>query len=196
MMKYPESNVTLSIALTGGDHYTRQGISALLNNINQKVQLVITVGYYPKLESLLTAKKVDILLMAAVESFDYLQMIIKIKARHPDILICMYSSLANSMLWVSGDVDVYISLQDPLYRWRDSFLKMVDRGYQPNKKPVVLSLTPGEWRILKELRNGLDMRCIAEIEKLSYRRVSALKSSAIKKLGLRNKTDLLVFLTR
>ncbi|EKL0726082.1 fimbrial protein, partial [Enterobacter hormaechei] len=58
-----------------------------------------------------------------------------------------------------------------------------------------LSLTPGERRVLKELRNGLDIRYIAELEKLSYRRVSALKSSAIRKLGLRNKTDLLVFLT-
>ncbi|MCM7943789.1 LuxR C-terminal-related transcriptional regulator, partial [Enterobacter asburiae] len=54
---------------------------------------------------------------------------------------------------------------------------------------------PGEWRVLKELRKGLDMRYIAETEQLSYRRVSALKSSAIRKLGLRNKTDLLVFLT-
>ncbi|HDW1381437.1 TPA: fimbrial protein, partial [Enterobacter asburiae] len=52
-----------------------------------------------------------------------------------------------------------------------------------------------EWRVLKELRKGLDMRYIAETEQLSYRRVSALKSSAIRKLGLRNKTDLLVFLT-
>lgn len=72
---------------------------------------------------------------------------------------------------------------------------MVDSRYQTKTKPMSLSLTPDEWRVLKELRNGVDMRYIAEIEKISYRRVSALKNSAIKKPGLRNKTDLLVFLT-
>ncbi|MFY7344208.1 helix-turn-helix domain-containing protein, partial [Enterobacter cloacae complex sp. IR5434] len=76
-----------------------------------------------------------------------------------------------------------------------SLAKMVDSHYRPQKQPAALSLTPGERRVLKELRNGLDIRYIAELEKLSYRRVSALKSSAIRKLGLRNKTDLLVFLT-
>ena len=107
----------------------------------------------------------------------------------------MYSAPANSWLWIRGDIDAYISLQEPLYHWRACLLKMVDSRYRPKKKPTALSLTPGEWRVLKDLRKGLDMRYIAETEQLSYRRVSALKSSAIRKLGLRNKTDLLVFLT-
>lgn len=189
----------LNVVLMGGDHFARQGIAALLKKIDPNMQINVSPGDYAQTDMMLATHNVDILFLSGMEKyntgFDCLKYIKKIKAKHPDVLICMFSTPANSLLWVRGDIDAYISLQEPIYHWRASLLKMVDNRYRPRKKPTALSLTPGEWRVLKELRNGLDMRYIAEIEKLSYRRVSALKSSAIRKLGLRNKTDLLVFLT-
>lgn len=189
----------LNIALIGGDHFSRQGIASLLKSIDPQMQINASVSEYTEIETILATRKVDVLLLSGAEKylagFDSLKYINKIRANYPRVFICMYSAPANSLLWVQGDIDAYISLQEPIYHWRTSLLKMVDSRYQPKTKPTALSLTPGEWRVLKELRNGLDMRYIAEIEKLSYRRVSALKSSAIRKLGLRNKTDLLVFLT-
>ena len=173
----------LNIALLGGDHFARQGIAALLKNIVPAMQITASIDNYAEIETILAA------------GYDCLKYIRKMKVLYPDVLICMYSAPANSWLWIRGEIDAYLSLQDPLYHWRASVLKMVDSRYRPIKKPTALSLTPGEWRVLKELRKGLDMRYIAETEQLSYRRVSALKSSAIRKLGLRNKTDLLVFLT-
>lgn len=189
----------LNIALLGGDHFARQGIAALLNNIVPAMQITTSIDNYAEIETILATAPVDVIFLSGMEKhhagYDCLKYIRKMKVLYPDVLICMYSAPANSWLWIRGEIDAYLSLQDPLYHWRASVLKMVDSRYRPLKKPTALSLTPGEWRVLKELRKGLDMRYIAETEQLSYRRVSALKSSAIRKLGLRNKTDLLVFLT-
>ena len=189
----------LNIALLGGDHFARQGIAALLKNIVPAMQITASIDNYAEIETILAAEPVDVIFLSGMEKYhagyDCLKYIRKMKVLYPDVLICMYSAPANSWLWIRGEIDAYLSLQDPLYHWRASVLKMVDSRYRPIKKPTALSLTPGEWRVLKELRKGLDMRYIAETEQLSYRRVRALKSSAIRKLGLRNKTDLLVFLT-
>ena len=189
----------LNIALLGGDHFARQGIAALLKNITPTMQITASFDNYAEIETILAAAPVDVVFLSGTEKYhagyDCLKYIRKMKVLSPGVLICMYSTPANSWLWIRGEIDAYLSLQDPLYHWRASVLKMVDSRYRPIKKPTALSLTPGEWRVLKELRKGLDMRYIAETEQLSYRRVSALKSSAIRKLGLRNKTDLLVFLT-
>ncbi|MFL4366678.1 helix-turn-helix transcriptional regulator [Enterobacter asburiae] len=189
----------LNIALLGGDHFARQGISALLKNIAPAMQITASNDNYAEIETILAAAPVDVIFLSGTEKYhagyDCLKYIRKMKSLYPSVLICMYSAPANSWLWIRGEIDAYISLQEPLYHWRTSVLKLVDNRYRPKNKPTALSLTPGEWRVLKELRKGLDMRYIAETEQLSYRRVSALKSSAIRKLGLRNKTDLLVFLT-
>ncbi|WP_152082739.1 LuxR C-terminal-related transcriptional regulator [Enterobacter oligotrophicus] len=199
MASNSETTQPINIALMGGDHYARHGITTLLRSVNPDSQIKISVGDYQQLDTALSSNRIDILLVSGAEKYhtgyDCLKYIKNIKANYPEVIICMYSAPANSLLWVRGDIDAYISLQDPIYQWRAKLLKMVDSRHRPKKKPAALSLTPGEWRVLKEIRNGLDIRYIAELEKLSYRRVSALKSSAIRKLGLRNKTDLLVFLT-
>ncbi len=199
MANKPETTQRVNIALMGSDLYARHGITTLLRSVIPESQIKISVGDYQQLDTELSETQIDILLMSGAEKYhtgyDCLKYIKKIKADHPDVIICMYSAPANSLQWVRGYIDAYISLQDSIYRWRATLLKMGDGRYRPKKRPIALTLTPGEWRVLKEIRNGLDMRYIAEIEKLSYRRVSALKTSAIRKLGLRNKTDLLVFLT-
>ncbi|NIY47846.1 helix-turn-helix domain-containing protein [Cedecea colo] len=188
----------LDIALTGTNHYARQGIASLLALIDPTINIKISVSDCQRLDTA-SGEKIDILFLSATEryttSLDCLELITKIKNNHPELVICMYSTHANSLLWVRGDIDAYVSLQEPIYYWRASLLKMVDSRYRPKKKPLALSLTPSEWRVLKELKKGLNIKYIAEIEHLSYRRVSALKNSATRKLGLRNKTDLLVFLT-
>ena len=188
-----------NIALIGGDRFARCGIVTLLQGITPDIRIETSDSDYSLLDNLLTTTSIDILFVSGAEKyhagFDCLSYIKKIKANYPEVFVCMYSTPANSLLWVHGEIEAYISLQDPIYHWRANLLKMVDSRYRPKTKPVALSLTPGEWRVLKKIRNGLDIRYIAELEKLSYRRVSALKNSAIRKLGLRNKTDLLVFLT-
>lgn len=188
-----------NIALVGGNNFSRGGIKAVLKSINRATRIYDFENDYQKFDLFLNHEKFNIVFISGTDKyhagFDNLSYIKTVKRNYPEMQVCMYSTSANSLLWIHGDIDAYISLQDPVYLWRASLLKMIDCRYQSKRKPVALSLTPGEWRVLKEIRNGLDLSYIAEIEKLSYRRVSALKSSAIRKLGLRNKTDLLVFLT-
>lgn len=199
MANSTETRQQLNIALMGGDQYAHHGITMLLKSITPEPQIKVSVRDYQQLDRELSTNHIDILLMSGTDKYqtgyDCLKYIKQIKAKYPDVIVGLYSTPANSLQWVRGDIDAYISLQDPISHWRTKLAKMAARHYQPNKKPVALSLTPGEWRVLKEIRKGQDIRYIAEQEKLSYRRVSALKSSAIRKLGLRNKTDLLVFLT-
>lgn len=189
----------LNIALIGGDSYARQGIAALLHSIDSIFQIIISAGDYSQCDKALEENNIDILILSGAErnrpGFDCLKYIKKIRTKYPHVLICLYSIFSESLLWIRGDIDIFISLQHPIYKWRAHLLRMSGARDQRDNKPMALSLTPGEWRVLRELKNGLDIRYIAEREKLSYRRVSALKSSAIRKLGLRNKTDLLVFLT-
>lgn len=190
---------TLNVALMGGDSYARQGIMSLFLSFAPETNIVVSAGDYQNFENEVKRSCIDIVLLSGVESnrpgFDCLEYIKKIRMYYPDILICIYSKSSGSQLWIRGDIDGYISLQLPVYQWRWRLLRLINTRYRQESKALSLSLTPGEWRVLKELKNGLDIRYIAEREKLSYRRVSALKSSAIRKLGLRNKTDLLVFLT-
>lgn len=190
----------INIALMDSNYYARYGITLLLRSINPESQVKISVGDYKQLDNELSTTHIDLLLMTGAEDkyhagYGCLKYIKKIKTNYPDVIICMYSAPANSLLWVRGDIDAYISLQHSVYHWRTTLLKIGDGRYHPKTKSAMLKLTPVEWRVLTELKNGLDIRYIAEVEKLSYRRVSALKNSAIRKLGLRNKTDLLVFLT-
>ena len=101
-----------------------------------------------------------------------------IKTSNPASLTSLFVCIPRQpiRLWIRGDIDAYISLQEPLYHWRASLLKWSIADIA-QKKPTALSLTPGEWRVLKDLRKGLDMRYIAETEQLSYRRVSVKKLS-------------------
>jgi two-component system response regulator FimZ (fimbrial Z protein) len=194
-----ESGTGADIALVGPDCYARQGIASLMLRVGISVQIRASTCECHLFDSTLEKIPVDVIFISGPEKgsrgHDCLNMIRNIRTAYPQATICMYSSKANSLLSVQGNVDAYISLKEPLYRWQTALLKLVDKRYRNKMKSGVLSLTSTEWKVLKELKKGLDLRHIAEVEKLSYRRVSAIKASAIKKLGLRNKTDLLVFLT-
>jgi two-component system response regulator FimZ (fimbrial Z protein) len=187
------------IALVGEDYYARQGIASLLQEIGYKIRIKASVRDYHVLDMVLEKTSIDVIFISEPEKkisgFGCLKFISKIKKSHPGMVICMYSIHNSSLLWVRGEVDSFISLTEPLYNWHANVMKLADKRYRPKSKPAALSLTAIEWKVLKELKNGLDLRHIAKMEKLSYRRVSALKGSAIRKLGLRNKIDLLVFLT-
>ena len=187
------------IALVGEDHYARQGIVSLLQIMGSRIRIKASVRDYQVLDMVFEKTAIDVVFISEPEKsnagFDCLKFISNIKNAHPKMVICLYSVHTSSLLWVRGEVDAFVSLKEPLYNWHANIMKLVDKRYRPKTKPAALSLTTIEWKVLKELKNGFDLRHIAEMEKLSYRRVSALKGSAIRKLGLRNKTDLLVFLT-
>lgn len=187
------------VALIGDNHYVRQGIASFLQVMGSKLRVKASVRDYQALDVVLEKTRIDLVFISEPEKcnagFDTLNFIKKIKINHPYMAICMYSVHTSPSLWVRGYVDVFISLKEPMYKWHANIMKLVDSRYRLRCEPAALPLTSIEWNVLKRLRNGQDLQRIAAVEKLSYRRVSALKISATRKLGLRNKTDLLIFLT-
>ena len=107
----------------------------------------------------------------------------------------MCSDDVNSLFLAAGNIDAFFSLREPIASWRKNITRLINDDYQqPMPESTAFTLTQPEWNVLRELKKGSALSHIAEKEQLSYRRASALKNSAMKKLGLRNKNHLLVFL--
>ena len=79
-------------------------------------------------------------------------------------------------MWIRGDIDAYISLQEPLYHWRASLLKWSIADIAQKETHGVIA-DAGRMASIEGSAKGLDMRYIAETEQLSYRRVSVKKLS-------------------
>lgn len=138
----------ITVALMGGDHYARNGIKTLLSSIRDDLHIIIIEGGYQELDKALSSIRIDILFISGAEKYhtgyDSLKYLKKIKVTQPEVIICLYSTSAHSLLWVREDIDAYISLQNTVYQWRIKLAKMVDSHYRPQKQPAALSLTPGK----------------------------------------------------
>lgn len=188
------------IAIMGPDSFTRQGISALLLQPGLQVRIKASVRDYDVLQMVFDKWHINVLFIAETVTgqpgFNCLKFVNKIKYEHPDMLICMYSAEITPYLWLRGNVDAWFSLKDPLAVWRANILKLMKSQRRHTRDvPDSFVLTQNEWKVLKEIKSGNSLTNIAQKQKISYRQASALKSSAIRKLGLKNKTDLLVFLS-
>ncbi len=110
------------------------------------MQITTSIDNYAEIETILAAAPVDVIFLSGMEKYhagyDCLKYIRKMKVLYPDVLICMYPHRQIPGCGIRGEIDAYLSLQDPLYHWRASVLKMVDSRYRPLKKPTALSLTP------------------------------------------------------
>ena len=116
----------ITVALMGGDHYARNGIKTLLSSIRDDLHIIIIEGGYQELDKALSSIRVDILFISGAEKYhtgyDSLKYL-KIKTTHPEVMICLYSTSAHSLLWVREDIDAYISLQNTVYQWRIKLAK-------------------------------------------------------------------------
>jgi two-component system response regulator FimZ (fimbrial Z protein) len=188
------------IAIMGPDSFARQGISALLLQLGLQVTIKASVRDYDVLQMVFEKWHVDVLFIAETVTgqpgFNCLKVVNEIKSAYPDMLICMYSAEVTPYLWQRANVDAWFSLKDALAVWRANIFKIM-KGQRRHTREIPDSfvLTQNEWRVLKEIKSGNSLTNIAQKQKISYRQASALKSSAIRKLGLKNKTDLLVFLS-
>ncbi|MGU3413103.1 LuxR C-terminal-related transcriptional regulator [Enterobacteriaceae bacterium C23F] len=195
----PRRNTT--VAIIGADNYARSGISSLIQDICPDIHIRASVREPKVLDLFLAQTPVDILFLseykAGTHGYDCISYIQNLKHEYPEMNICIYSDCNNLYVWAGGAADEYLSTNDPVYSLTYQLKRILTfRRGTLNRLPVrPLPLSHTEWSILKGLKDGLSMHHIAANEEITYRRVSALKTSAIRKLGLRNKTDLLVFLT-
>lgn len=195
----PGSSTT--VAIIGADNYARSGLSSLIKDISPGIHISASVRDQKQLDLFLSQTQVDILFLSEYKSgthgYDCISYIQRLKFEYPKMRICIYSDCRNLYTWSGGAADEYLSTNEPVYFLTFQLKKIMELRRSSLKHLHIrpLSLTNAEWSILKGLKEGFSMRRIAENEEITYRRVSALKTSAIGKLGLRNKTDLLVFLT-
>lgn len=199
----PEEQV--NIALLDANHYVRYAIQSLMQELGTQRGMRVSVSNYHFLDEALQqkaleSKAIDLLFFAGPESgvtYDCLEYVKETREKYPETLICMCAKQPNSLFFASNQIDAWFSLNEPLSVWRESIIKMIGtRDYKHKKRKPSLSLTENEWQVLREIRAGCSLKSIANNHKMSYRQVSALKNSATRKLGLRNKAELLVFLTR
>ncbi len=189
------------VALLSRNYFARRGIEILMNQCSARANLAASVSNYADLDRALETQEIEIVIliecnkdMAGVNWFRY---ITALKKNHPRLLLCMCSTQTACLPLFKGYIDAHLCLNQPIADWNAHINQYIasDNNAPTPSKPCV-DLSEIEWMILKGIKEGKNMQCIAEGNKLSYRKVSALKNAAIKKLGLRNKTDLLVFLTR
>ncbi|MGR7498088.1 LuxR C-terminal-related transcriptional regulator [Klebsiella aerogenes] len=126
--------------------------------------------------------------------FRYLKTIRDIRMINENSYICVYSKNKTPLRCVYSDIDFYISLEKSVKVWERRLKNIINQDKNRRKKNVKSVLTHMEWFVLNEISMGKSMYKIAYNSNITYRRVSQLKNSAIRKLGLRNKTDLLIFL--
>lgn len=111
----------LIIVLLGGDYFLCQGIVVVLKNMVFEMQVIVLSDDYLLMEIVFLIIFVDVIFLFGMEKyyvgFDCLKYIKNIKFCQFDVFICMYFVLVNFWLWICGDIDVYILLQELFYYW-------------------------------------------------------------------------------
>lgn len=188
-----------SIILMSNNHYALEGVRHLISQFHKQINIAASVSSYQELANVLRKRKPDMVMIiecnqisAGVDTFKYIS---EIKIRHPKVLLSLHSSQPTSLSLLADYIDAYFSLDESIERWHEHLLTLVKTKMifpDTNKRQDYLS--PLEWLILKEIRQGKKNQLIADSNNLTYRKVSALKNRAKRKLGLRSNTDLLLFL--
>ncbi|NIY47843.1 LuxR C-terminal-related transcriptional regulator [Cedecea colo] len=197
-MKYKDSQ---KVALLSRNYFARLGVEILIKQTHDRVNVAASVSNYIDLDRVLKTQAIELVIlvecnqdMAGVNWFRY---ITALKKKYPRLRLCMCSAQATSLPLIKGYIDAYLCLDQSMMNWQLHINQLLASDSRPPEtSKQYLDLSEIEWMILKELKEGKKMQHIAERNHLTYRKVSALKNAAIRKLGLRNKTDLLVFLTR
>lgn len=200
MPEVPRSGEPVNIAFLGANHFMWYAMQSILQELSVQKGIQLSVNNYHLLDEVLEQKSIDLFFFSGPESgasYDSLKYANELREKYPETIICMCSKKANSLFFARSNIDAWLSLNEPLSVWREAIQKILGEGDLPfkNRKPYLL-LTKHEWKVLHEIRAGHSLRSIAENNNISYRQASALKNTATRKLGLRNKTELLVFLTR
>jgi len=200
MLNIPKTEGRMNIALSDANHFVRNAIYTLLQELDTQGKISVSVRNYPLLEDTQEQSDIDLVFWSGLESgtgYGCLEYVKEAREKYPKMAICMYSQQPDSSLYIRGHIDAWLSLNEPLSTWRSYIMKVIDVSTCSRKKNSgEFPLTENEWEVLKAIKAGDSLRDIAVKTENSYRRVSALKNSAIRKLGLRNKTELLLFLTR
>jgi len=200
MPEVPGPGKQVNIAFLGANHYMWYSLHSLLQELSAQRGIRLSINSYTSLDEVLEQKAIDLFFFTGPESgasYECLNYANELRDKYPETIICMCSNKANSLFFARSNIDAWLSLTEPMSVWRESIYKIIGlrEGSFVKRKPYLL-LTKNEWKVLHEIRAGHSLQRIAEKNQISYRQASALKNTATRKLGLRNKTELLVFLTR
>ncbi|WP_435927843.1 helix-turn-helix domain-containing protein [Dryocola sp. BD613] len=189
-----------NIVLVSCNLYALMGLESLINQCTESVKLTASVNHYTDLASLLSTQRIDIVILIhcnqAMAGMNWFRYITELKIKFPHLFLCMYSSHTTILSPVRDYSDAFFCFDESVESWQKHFSQLLESAKKaPKALNKKLSLTALEWLILKEIQKGRRNQRIAEKTHLTYRKVSALKSRAKRKLGLKNNTELLLFLT-
>lgn len=190
-----------NVALLSGNHFALTGMKALMSQTGQHINVAISARTFPELKTQLSDNHIDIIVLIEcnqdMAGIDWLKHVSEIRKQYPRLLIWMCTAQTASLSLFNDYVDAWFSLRETLIKWQHHLYRLRNVVLrEPKKLSRDINLTALEWTILKDVKRGITIQHIAQRNNISYRKVSLLKNIAMRKLGLRNKTALLVFLTR
>ncbi|MTD41138.1 hypothetical protein GIX45_21450 [Erwinia sp. CPCC 100877] len=195
---------TPQVAILGEDAYARIGVATLIREIDPKVAVKASLSNYRALEIFLNQYSVDIIIL--VSSYENeiglkcLKVMHQIERDYPSIQLLVYSRQATSFLLRAQSTGGLQYVGESISDWRKRLHSLLMTNNNATQKEVKKSgrdsfiLNHEEWLVINDIYDGKSLASIAHCRGIHYRKVSALKMSAVRKLGLRTKNDLLVFL--
>lgn len=197
-----------NIAVISQNHFILEALKDLTTVAYPDVNSIIidTARNANELNKIILAHPIDILMFAEcscdIVGISWYDRILELQKEHPNMKIILCSSVRLSKTYrFSALIDAFLFLDEPLSNLRKDISRILKRmislsggGVNANKKKSGLSGL--EWKILKEVKTGACMQQISNRVNIPYRKISALKNNAMRKLGLRNHTELLIFLAR
>jgi two-component system response regulator FimZ (fimbrial Z protein) len=190
-----------NIVIFSRNYYALNAVRILVSQTLKNVTVIACVSDTSELDDILSGNEVHIVILVECNQdmadsywFRYASVL---KKTYPHLFLCLCSSQSTSLPLLRRYIDSYFFLNDSISKWQSHIRRFLEKeNARPKNVSNRLNLSEIEWAILKGIKGGDKLQHIAENNNLSYRRVSALKNVAIRKLGLRNKTELLVFLAR
>lgn len=184
--------------------YTRRGIASLISETKPDIGFITTVADFSTASEVINEIPMDAIFAHVSQGsifsfhFDSLNFTRSIKEKNSETKMLIYAEKITPLFQMHYIADEFISTNESLKTWRK---KMEILFHMPhlnwdnlNHDQGNFRITKEEWYVLISIKNGFKLKDISNAMQLSYKTVSALKIKAMRKLGLKNKNELLMFI--
>ncbi|GAB2953157.1 helix-turn-helix transcriptional regulator [Hafnia psychrotolerans] len=184
--------------------YTRRGIASLISETKPDIGFITAVADFSAASEIINESHMDAIFAHVSQGnifsfyFDSLNFTRSIKEKYSETKILVYTEKITPLFQIHYAADEFISTNESLKAWRK---KMEILFYMPhlnwdklNHVQGSFRITKEEWYVLMSIKDGLELKDISNAMQVSYKTVSALKIKALRKLGLKNKNELLMFI--
>lgn len=191
----------VNVLVISRNSFVLEGLKELIITISSDVNplVIVSIRDENELNELALAHAVDVIIFAECNhdmvGISWYHRISELRNENPKMKVILCSSVRYSNAYrFRGLIDSFFFLNKPLSTLQVEINRLITiQEEECSNKKTCLSIM--EWVILKEVKTGARMQQISNQVNIPYRKVSLLKNNAMRKLGLRNKAELLVFLS-